>query len=238
MVLASACIFAISLASKSNPRDAQPATSMPSLIAEPETTISIPVTPSGLEVEVDNPSVSSTSAEVDDPVPASQDVGAGASSGSSSSASNGGLVVSSGGGEPGFSGGGLAATPCGFMSVVVSAPATPSGGGGLPVIVPPSGSGMEVNNSSSATHEPAGAPAVPMRPNSSFTCLPLVELYDYETVGKGIHRQEPVYVDPVEFSWDKKHFVLSNADSLESVLVPRGMVQDRVERIAVDIEKT
>ena len=149
VVLASACIFAISLASKSNPRDAQPVTSMPSLIAEPET--KIPVTPSGMEVEVDNPSVSLTSAEVDDPVPASQDVGAGASSGSSSSAGNGGLVVSSGGGEPGFSGGGLAATPCGFMSVVVSAPATPSGGGGLPVIVPPSGSGMEVSNVVSST---------------------------------------------------------------------------------------
>ena len=113
----------------------------------------------------------------------------------------------------------------------------------------------ESTPSSSATHEPAGPPAGPLRPNSSFTRLPLVE-YDYETVGKGIHRPEPVYVADVGlnkkhfvlsnhhaddgFPWDKKHFVLSNhyADSLESVLLPRGVVRDRVERIAVDIEKT
>ena len=112
VVLVSACIFAvIILASGANARDAQPTKPVPSLIGETRIPVTAPSPEPSSGMDFHTP-VSSTSAGADDPVPASEDIGAGASGGSSSSPSHGGFVVSSSGGESDFfSGGGLPTIP-------------------------------------------------------------------------------------------------------------------------------
>lgn len=56
------------------------------------------------------------------------------------------------------------------------------------------------------------------------------------SIGRGLNRREPVFLaDGTRF--EKEHFLLPRhyATSLSHVLIPKGLIQDRIERLAADI---
>jgi len=62
---------------------------------------------------------------------------------------------------------------------------------------------------------------------------------DMHAVGAGIGRKEPMIVDD-EAGYDKDQFLVPKhyRDDIDRVLIPRGIVLDRIEKLAVDIRET
>jgi hypoxanthine phosphoribosyltransferase len=64
-------------------------------------------------------------------------------------------------------------------------------------------------------------------------------MLDLKVVGTGQGRKEPIYVKESD-KMDKNHFLIPShyKQSIDSVLIPRGMILDRVEKLAVDISES
>lgn len=93
----------------------------------------------------------------------------------------------------------------------------------------------ETMTSSSDAPTPTGSrPAYPFTASKS----PLV-CGDFSDVGKGTGRAKPMMIEDGA-RYDKDFFVLPRhyEPSLDYVLLPKGIVQDRIERLAVDIRET
>ena len=62
---------------------------------------------------------------------------------------------------------------------------------------------------------------------------------DLSTVGKGLQRKEPVEIAEGELYAKDKFLIPSHyKQDIESILIPRGLLLDRIEKLAVDIRNT
>jgi hypoxanthine phosphoribosyltransferase len=69
-----------------------------------------------------------------------------------------------------------------------------------------------------------------------YSTVQLNMTLDLHAVGAGVNRKEPLHVAD-DAGYDKEKLLVPNhyKDSLDRVLIPRGLILDRIERLAVDI---
>ncbi len=63
-----------------------------------------------------------------------------------------------------------------------------------------------------------------------------------DEIGKGVHCKPYIVIPPEEekFAYNKEHFLIPShyKDDIKSIMIPRGIILDRIEKLAMDIYET